>query len=568
MCGIAGFLDYSGNTGKKDLIKITDVLNYRGPDDSGYEFWSTESVNVGLGHRRLSIIDLSQLGHQPMHFENLVIAFNGEVYNFLEIKSELEKEGYSFKSTTDTEVILKAFHKWGIEAVNQFNGMFAIALYDKSLEVLYLIRDRMGIKPLFYYYDGKNLVFASELKAIMEYPFFEKRIDYDALNIFLYHGYIPAPYSIFESVYKLEPGNYLVFKNGEIMLREYWNLEEKFRNKSVDDNISKEEIIDKLDEIITSSVKYRMISDVPLGAFLSGGYDSSIVTAIMQKISSNPINSFTIGFNEKQYNEANYAKEVANHLGTKHYELYLPIKNVEELIKDIPLYYDEPFADSSQLPTLLVSKLAKQNVTVVLSGDGGDEMFCGYNNYDIIVRRKKYKSLSKILRSLNNTVYIEGFLSKFKTRLNRLLYLDNDVNILNSSYLISKYYLNGLVKNSTYEYCNRYFELARHIPNIQEAGMLQDMLLYLPNDILTKVDRATMSVSLEGRVPLLDYRLVEYSLTIPHELKYCNGEKKYILKQLAYRYIPEKLLNRTKMGFGVPVFEWLHKDLTYLLDEY
>jgi len=569
MCGIAGFCDFTKKSDKQTLIKMTDVIHHRGPDDSGYSFYENEYANIGLGHRRLSILDLSTHGHQPMEFEHLEIVYNGEVYNFKEIQKELIKENYNFHSDSDTEVILKAYHKWGIKVVDRFNGMFAIAIFDKSKDKLLFIRDRMGKKPLYYFWNYDTFLFASELKSFMQNKLFEKEINKDALNMFLFHGYISAPHTIFENTYKLEPGKYLEFdlKTKQIDIQTYWSIENSFKNKNIIID-SEKNIIKDFDKLLTQAVEYRMISDVPIGSFLSGGYDSSLVSAIMQKLSKNPIDTFTIGFNEKEFNEANYAKEVASHLGSNHHELYPPIKDSEELIFDIPKYYDEPFADSSQIPTMIVSKLTKENITVVLSGDGGDELFCGYGRYETILNYQKYKPMGKLLNSFDTLVNIDAISSKIDRKLVKLKYLNNDNNIINYAYLYSQYYLNGLIKSKNHTLEKKYFDILKLSNNIQEKHMLQDMITYLPDDILVKVDRASMAYSIESRTPLLDYNIIEYSMNVPHELKYKNGEKKYLLKELTHRYLPKHIMERPKKGFGIPIYKWLHTDLNYLVVKY
>jgi asparagine synthase (glutamine-hydrolysing) len=568
MCGITGFLDFNKRADRDDLVKITGLVNHRGPDDTGYFFQDHENFNIGLGHKRLSILDLSSLGHQPMRHENLSIVYNGEIYNFKEIREQLVKEGYSFTSGTDTEVILKAFHRWNLEALQHFNGMFAIALYDHGSSELYLIRDRIGVKPLYYYYKDSTLVFASELKSIINYPGFEKELDLEALNMYLYHGYITSPYCIFRNVAKLEPGTYIKATESSIEKNNYWDLKEKFEKREVREGLSEEKAVKELDELVTSSVGYRMISDAPIGAFLSGGYDSSLVSAVMQKISNAPIKTFTIGFNSKDFNEAGHAKEVAKHLKTDHHELYLPVSKISDIVEKIPQFYDEPFADSSQLPMMLVSEFARKDVTVILSGDGGDELFCGYSNYDRDSFYEKYSGISSVLNSLNERIPLEPIARSIHHKFDKYFHLNNRINIINLGYIRSKPYLNGLVKDFPYTLNDKYFITAGLSDNIQEAHMLQDMLTYLPDDIMVKVDRATMSASLEGREPLLDYRLFEFAFNIPHKLK-CNGpDKKYLLKKLAHKYIPEKLLNRPKKGFAVPINEWLKGDVSFLTKKY
>ena len=569
MCGIAGFCDFTKKSTKKNLTSMTDVIDYRGPDDSGYSFYEESSYHIGLGHRRLSIMDLSKHGHQPMSYNQYEIIYNGEVYNFKEIRETLLLEGYNFGSESDTEVILKAYDKWGVDAVDRFIGMFSIAIYDKKEERITLIRDRIGKKPLYYTLNDRYFLFASELKSFMEYPYFNKEIDTHALNLFLYHGYIIAPYSIFKETYKLEAGRYLEFdlKSRTIDIHTYWSIEEIFKERQIfhsDENT----IIDGLEEVITSAVNYRMISDVPIGSFLSGGYDSTLISALMQQLSTKPIDTFTIGFNEEKFNEAEHAKEVATYLKTNHHELYLPIKDASDLIADIPKYYDEPFADSSQIPTMLVSKLAKEKVTVTLSGDGGDELFCGYSRYDTAKNYQKHKQISRLYRTVNKILPLDRLALNLNPKLIKLNYLNSDDNIINHKYLLATYYLKGLVKESPYQIDKRYFNILKLSDNIQEKYMLQDMVTYLPENILTKVDRASMAYSLESRTPILDHRVIEYSMRVPHRLKYKNGDKKYLLKSLTHRYVPKKIMDRPKQGFGVPIHEWLHNDMSYMIEQY
>jgi len=569
MCGITGFCDFSKKSKRNTLIAMTDILHHRGPDDSGYSFYNNESYNLGLGHRRLSILDLSKHGHQPIEYKQYEMVYNGEVYNFKEIRQELEKYGYEFESDSDTEVILKAYDKWGIKTVDKFNGMFAIAIYDKEKQKITLIRDRIGKKPLYYSSHNGYFIFASELKSLMLYPDFKKEIDKNSLNLFLFYGYITAPHTIFKETHKLEAGKYLEFdlKSKEVHIYTYWSIADSFSNRTLLQD-SESQILQGLDKVLTSSVNYRMISDVPVGAFLSGGYDSSLISSIMQKLSDKPIDTFTIGFNEKSFNEANYAKEVATYLGTNHHELYLPIDEASQLIADIPKYYDEPFADSSQIPTMLVSKFAKESVTVTLSGDGGDELFCGYNRYDTALNYQRHKKISRIYRAFDKLLNMDKLVSKFNQKLMKLGYLNSNENIINYKYLSSSFYLKNLIKDSSYTIEKRYFDILKYSTNIQEQYMLQDMVNYLPENILVKVDRASMAYSLESRTPILDYHVMEYSMNIPHALKYKNGDKKYLLKELTHQYLPKKMMDRTKQGFGVPIHEWLRSDMSYLLDKY
>jgi asparagine synthase (glutamine-hydrolysing) len=568
MCGIAGFIHYKKTLNEDDLKKMVNTINYRGPDDDGYYLSGYNDFQVGMGFRRLAILDLSNGGHQPMFFMNLVVTLNGEIYNFKEIREDLKKHGYSFVSHSDTEVVIKAFHLWGIKMVELFIGMFAIAIYDNETHELYLVRDRIGIKPLYYYFTGNDLVYASELKPIFAYPFFSKKLNYESLSKYLYHGYITGTDSIFKNVCKLEPGSYLKLSNGKPEITKYWNLPELYiKNRSEKIN-SEEECLTLLDDLLTSSIGYRMISDVPIGSFLSGGFDSSLTTAVMQKLSDQPINTFTIGFDDIRFNEAENAKAISGYLGTHHHELTLPIGKAKELIEELPTFYDEPFGDSSALPTILVSRLAKKNATVILSGDGGDELFCGYNNYEFAKKMSKFMALGKVLNIFPERLDIAKILFGINRRFGRYPYLNSNINIININYILSKYSLAGIFLDKQYTLDKKYFNLANVTEEIQELYMLNDMVTYLPDDILTKVDRASMSVSLEARVPILDHRIVEFSFKVPHHLKYNNGTQKYLLKTLAYKYIPETLLDRPKQGFAVPVFKWLKSDLHYLIDMY
>ena len=562
MCGICGFVTQNRIT-EEQLRCMNDTMYHRGPDDHGEELYSAaDGYTVGLAQRRLSIIDLSPLGHQPMHSKDkrLSVVFNGEIYNFLELKEELRD--YEFASNSDTEVIIASYLKWGISCVDKFNGMFAIAIYDRESGEVYLVRDRIGKKPLYYWLDGSNLVFASELKPIMACPGFEKNIDTTVLGRFLYHQYINAPETIFENVYKLEPGAVLAFKSGQVKTWKYWDIKEVYQQKKAEPVKDYAQAKEELKELLNRSVRMRMISDVPLGAFLSGGYDSSLITAIAQSQSEQPIKTYSIGFNEEKYNEAKFAKEVANHLGTNHTELYISEKEMFDLVDSIPQYYDEPFADSSQIPTMLVSELARRDVTVALSGDGGDEFFCGYNVYDKVGQAQKLDALGGFVYGVCNLPGFKqaGMLDKmpFKVRIiakNRNK--ETKTQFGSDSYLLTA---DKMVKSDilSIEYP---IESGYREKNWQERRMLLDMDTYLPGDILCKVDRAAMKYSLESRCPILDKDVMEYSYRLPHEFKYGGQVKKRILKDIAYDYIPKELLDRPKVGFGVPLDKWLRGPL-------
>ena len=562
MCGICGFVSKQNIT-LEQLKKMNDTMYHRGPDDSGEEIFPMKNgYQMGMGQRRLSIMDLSPLGHQPMHSEDkrISVVFNGEIYNFSELREELK--GYPFHSACDTEVIIAAYLKWGIECVHRFNGMFAICLYDRETEDVYLVRDRIGKKPLYYEVESGNLIFASELKPLMAREGFRKNIRTEVLSRFLFQQYINAPDSIFENVYKLEPGSILKFHYGETKTWKYWDIKEVYRkmqeNPVTNYAIAKAE----LKELLKKAVSSRMIADVPLGAFLSGGYDSSLMTAMAQEHSSEPVKTFSIGFNEERYNEAGYAKEVANYLGTKHTELYIDEKEMFDLVDSIPEYYDEPFADSSQIPSMLVSKLARQDVTVALSGDGGDEFFCGYNIYENVHQAQMLDMLGGLTHGICNLPILkQAGLEKrlpFRVRViagNRNKETKTQFGASNYIIRANKMVLGGGVS------CHYPIESAYGVSNWQIRRMLLDMDTYLPGDILCKVDRASMKYSLEARCPILDKDVMEYSFRMSHNLKYEKGNKKRILKDIAYDYIPKELLDRPKVGFGVPLDKWLRGPL-------
>ena len=562
MCGICGFIS-KRVISIEQLKRMNDTMYHRGPNDSGEEIFELKKgYTLGLAQRRLSILDLSPLGHQPMHSGNgrISIVYNGEIYNFNDIKKELSD--YTFKSTCDTEVIIAAYLKWGISCISKFNGMFAIALFDRENDTLYLVSDRLGKKPLYYWLDGDNIVFASECKPIMEAPGFEFDIDKNVIGAYLYHQYINAPQSIFSNVFKLQPATILKYKNGKIDLEKYWDVAEKYQSNKKENVVSYTEAKSELKNLLLDATQKRMISDVPLGTFLSGGYDSSLVTALAQSISDKPMKTFCIGFNSPQFNEAEYAKQVADYLGTDHTELYIDGKDMLELVESIPHYYDEPFADSSQIPSMLVSKLAKEKVTVALSGDGGDELFCGYNIYTSMPKAQKLDALGALTYEVSRVpeLFNLDVLYKMPYRV-RTIALNRDKNtktqfgIEGYQYVIDQL----LLQEGTANF--KYSEQKYKEKNWQIRRMLLDQDTYLPGDILCKVDRASMKYSLETRCPILDYRVVECSYRLPQNFKYKNGDKKHILKDIAYDYIPQQFLDRPKVGFAVPLDEWLRGPL-------
>ncbi len=562
MCGICGFVSKQ-EMSLEMLRKMNDTMYHRGPDDSGEEiFQMKHGYRIGLAQRRLSILDLSSLGHQPMHSvdKRVSVIYNGEIYNFREIKEELTD--YPFISACDTEVIIAAYLKWGIECVKRFNGMFAICLYDRETEEVFLVRDRIGKKPLYYEIDDSNLIFASEIKPLMEREGFSKKIKTEILSRYLFQQYINAPDSIFEKVYKLEPGSILRFCYGEVKTWKYWDVKEvyhKMQEMPVNDYQQAKE---ELKQLLNKAVASRMISDVPLGTFLSGGYDSSLITAIAQANAKEPVKTFSIGFHEERYNEALYAKEVAGYLGTNHTELYVDEKQMYEMVENLSQYYDEPFADSSQIPSMLVAKLAKKDVTVALSGDGGDEFFCGYNIYKNILQAQKLDVPGRMIHDICNLpgfkqIGLENKLP-FKVRV-----IASNRNNETKTQLSASNYLDCVHKMVLGEglSCNYPMESIYHVDSWQVRRMLLDMDTYLPGDILCKVDRASMKYSLETRCPILDKDVMEYSFRIRHDFKYDKENKKRILKDIAYDYIPRELLDRPKVGFAVPLDKWLRGPL-------
>lgn len=557
---------------REQLLAMNDTMTHRGPDDSdGIVFDGGNGYSVGMAQRRLSIQDLSALGHQPMTScdSRLTIVYNGEIYNFQELRKELDIN-YPFKSRCDTEVILAAYLSWGIEGMlERINGMFAFCIYDRETDTAYFARDRIGKKPLYYWYEDGNLVFASELKPIMRCPGFDKRINQNVLTRYMFQQCINAPDTIFENVYKLEPGMIMEFCSGELKKRKYWDVAAVYQEQSKQKTPSYEEAKDELKNILVHSVAQRMIADVPYGTFLSGGYDSSLVTAIAQSISETPIKTFCIGFNEPKFNEAIYAKEVARYLGTDHTEIYLDEEDMLKMVNKIPEYYDEPFADSSQIATMMVSRLARQEVTVALSGDGGDEFFCGYNIYPRVEQAQRLDALGGLVYQVASMSPMKklGLMDKlpFKVKV-----VAKNRNKLTKTQIGGDSYIDAIRKllpnmglNPKYDIEDKY-----SVKDWKLKRMLLDMDTYLPGDILCKVDRASMMYSLEARCPILDKEVMEYSFRLPMEYKYHNGNKKRILKDIAYDFIPKELLERPKVGFGVPLDKWLRNPLSERLIEY
>lgn len=569
MCGIAGYYSFDDSLSKTELKQMTDAIKHRGPDADGFFIQD----QVGLGHRRLSIIDLREVANQPMTSfnERYVIIYNGEVYNFKELSNQVRvnNDEFYYKTNSDTEVILEAFAKWGVDFVNRLNGMFAIAIYDKIDKHLFLYRDRIGIKPIFYYWDGTNFMFASEMKALSSLSSVKNKltINKEAIDHYLHLGYIPAPLTIYNEIKKFPAGHKLHINKDIFNLEPYWTLEDKIEFDTFDNY---PEAKKKLKYLIESSVKYRMISDVPFGTFLSGGIDSSLVSAVAQANSNKPINTFSLGFKDSPKNESEYASSIAKHIGSIHHEMMVTTKEAQDLVGSIVSSYDEPYADSSAIPTMLVSRLAKQNVTMTLSGDGGDELFLGYGMYNWARRFD-----SKMFAYYQNPAKFafSKMKPKFK-RISMLLDSENDAHLKShifsqEQYLFSKKEINKLLVSNHHSIANLQedFNLRRDL-SAMEGQAFFDLKYYLPDDLLVKVDRASMKYSLETRVPLLDYRIIEFALNLPEKFKYQKGVSKYILKEILYEYIPKSFFDRPKWGFGIPLDNWLKTDLSYLINDY
>ena len=591
MCGIAGFIDSAGGLGRSELAAIAgrmaDTLAHRGPDDVGV--WVDPIPGVAFGHRRLAIIDLSPTGHQPMTSAcgRYVLVFNGEIYNFRELREKLESLGHCFHGTSDTEVVLASIGEWGLErAIPKFNGMFALALWDRSERRLSLARDRAGEKPLYYCRCGSAFLFASELKALRAYPGFSPEMDRAALALFIRSAYVPSPYSIYKDVQKLPAATFASVTPGRDddwgSPVSYWSAREVCERGMAEPFCGDpESAVDELDRLLRDAIRLRMIADVPLGAFLSGGVDSSLVVAIMQALSTLPVRTFTIGFREAKYNEADKARLVARHLGTEHVELYVGPRQLLDVIPRLPSLYDEPFADSSQIPTYLVSTLARHQVTVALTGDAGDELFAGYNSYRIgrvlwsTARKLPLAWRTRLANALTATPVgaldlAFGWMRPWHARFGRNGSTGDKLRKLAPALL---------AEHPEQMYC----ALAAHwrhpgamviggepvaspiahpecwanLPDVTHRMMYLDFLAYLPDDILVKVDRASMGVGLETRIPLLDHRVVEFAWRLPLSFKVRNGESKWILRKLLYRYVPRPLVDRPKSGFSVPIGQWL-----------
>ena len=582
MCGIAGYWDKNGADAAV-IEKMTLRLRHRGPDDAG--IWLSDAGDLALGHQRLSIIDLTQAGHQPMISPcgRFTLIYNGEIYNHLDLRAELQDAGghFDWRGHSDTETLLAALRHWGVpKSLERLNGMFAFALWDQAEGTLFLARDRMGEKPVYYGYSDGIFLFGSELKSLTAHPDWKPEIDRNALTLFLRHNYVPAPWSIYQGIRKLPPAHYVtVRESGQVVSepRCYWDLSQVAGHAQVAATATPDDFADELDGLLRDAVVRRMEADVPLGAFLSGGVDSTTVVALMQAQSARPIKTFTIGFQEEKYNEAPIANAVAKHLGTDHTELYVTPEQALTVIPQLPAIWDEPFSDSSQIPTLLISKLVRQHVKVSLSGDGGDELFFGYDRYIRGYRlwqklRLLPAPLRRVLGSLTGVVpgaTLEALGRLLPERLrvphlaDRLPKLAEVItaNSFESYYeqLLSHWKDPAAVVRGGVEPITLFKSPERLpvLPGPREQMMYLDCLAYLPDDILTKVDRASMAVSLEARVPLLDHRVVELAWKVPMSLKYRDGQGKWLLRKVLHRYVPPELVDRPKMGFSVPIEQWL-----------
>lgn len=593
MCGLAGFLDSNGGSPSNVSVLLSDMgaaIEHRGPDDSGV--WYDVDTGVGLVHRRLSILDLSPAGHQPMYANSgrYVLAFNGEIYNHLLLRNELQlnQADIPWRGHSDTETLLAGFDAWGIElTLKKAIGMFAMAIWDRQARILTLVRDRLGEKPLYYGWQQGVFLFGSELRALQQHPAFNADIDRNSLALMMRHNCVPAPYSIFSGISKLEPGSLLEVSLAKPNAKPYfyWSANsciQQTKMSALSGNTS--EVINQLESLLLDAIGQQMMADVPLGAFLSGGVDSSTIVALMQAQSNRPVKTFTIGFNEAGYNEAEHAKQVAKHLGTAHTELYVSAQQALDVIPRLSTLYDEPFSDSSQIPTFLVAQLAKQQVTVSLSGDAGDELFCGYNRY--IAANTLWKQLSLLpvsIRRLLGTGLLGISPSSWDAIAKPLARLFPNKAVRNVGDKIHK----GAGVLTSKDVSELYMSFVSHwsqpealvigavepitvitdktrrpaAENSIESMMALDMLSYLPDDILTKVDRAAMGVSLETRVPFLDHRVVEFAWRLPLEYKLREGQSKWALRQVLYKYVPKELIERPKMGFGVPIDVWLRGPL-------
>jgi asparagine synthase (glutamine-hydrolysing) len=595
VCGIAGFVDFAGQGSLDSLrrtgLSMASTLRHRGPDDEGV--WVDPDARAVLAHRRLSVIDLSEAGHQPMASASgrWMLSYNGEIYNFRSLREELQRRGHSFRGHSDTEVLLSAVEQWGIRgALERCNGMFSLALWDRREQLLTLARDRLGEKPLYYGRAGSVFLFGSELKALRAHPAFDAPIDRGSIALFLRYSYVPTPLSIYAGIHKLGPGEMLVLDcaspDSSARVETYWSLQTAARRGAATafPERASGEVVDELDALLTDAVGMRMEADMPVGAFLSGGIDSSVIVALMQKQSSRPVRTFSIGFEEDIYDEARFAREVARHLGTDHTELYVQATAALENLPRIAEIYDEPFADPSQLPTMLLCAMAGEHVTVSLSGDAGDELFAGYRRYAWAERAwrsvgwlpaggrrlvgrglsrptpEQWTAVGERLRPVTGDAINARFGDRVAKLANLISLSDRDAMYRD---LMSQWKDPASLVLGASEPPTAFTDIQR-VPVVDgdlERMLYLDTLTYLPDDILVKLDRASMAASLEARVPLLDHRVVEFAWRVPDSMKICDGVSKWPLRQVLDRYVPHELIDRPKQGFGIPLGEWLRGPL-------
>lgn len=566
MCGIAGFV--SRKFTEEQLKRMTNCLRHRGPDAEGFLYEPAEGL--GLGHRRLSVIDLSEAANNPMwsHNGRYAIIFNGEIYNYQEIAA---KYGIRQKTTSDTEIILEAFDRFGIDCLQDFNGMFAFAIWDTLEKTLYLVRDRFGVKPLVYYWDGKDFAFASQLSALLQLPI-DKKININAVQDYLFLEYIPAPATIFENIHKLQNGSYIVIRQGRVEIRNYYDLHEKIQQRPLPAR-GDGEVAEEFKALLASSVKYRQISDVPIGAFLSGGTDSSLICALFQQQNETPVNTFTIGFDVPGFDESKKAAAVASILKTNHAEFHLAVKDSVSIVERLVDVYDEPFAVPSAIPSYLVCHEARKLVTVAMSGDGGDELFMGYGHYSLY---RKMKAIHRFDAGIGRRVLatlLDNMSVKYQrgARIARVPAKDLLIHLWSEEQYMFTEKEVGLLLQRKYENHSArdtWRKIDKMCMHDFEKISLFDIQLYLSHNLLYKMDAASMANSLEVRLPYLDYRLVEYSFNLPLRFKIRNGTQKYLMKEILRKYLPDDLVFRRKWGFPAPVGDWLYKDLSYLIDKW
>lgn len=561
MCGIAGFIDTQGDNPGQLIDAMCKIIRHRGPDDQGVWIGDEADHGIALGMRRLSIIDVSG-GHQPIFNEDhsIVIVFNGEIYNYQELRQTLQARGHTFETNCDTEAIVHAYEEFGDECVTQLRGMFAFALWDKKRQRLFAARDRFGKKPLSYYWDGQRLFFGSEIKSILQAGI-PREVNRTAIDEYLVYGYVLAPNTLFNNVMKLPPAHVLTYERGLLHTKRYWNL--PFENTCHDDEAT---AIERTRALLEDAVRVRLMSEVPLGAFLSGGVDSSVVVGLMSQAMSQPVKTFSIGFEEEEFTELPYARQVAKHFGTEHHE-FLVKSDLISVLPELVWEYDEPFADSSMLPTYYVSKLAREHVTVVLTGDGGDEIFGGYDHYEREYNISRISPLMRYFLAYSSMLIPNGMRGKKRfgnmhrdlaTRCIRLISrFPNDTRPT----MYTQDYFASLKDNDPFA---RHINLFKEVSHLDILTQMQavDVQVYLPDDILVKVDRASMLNSLEARCPLLDHQLAEYVTALDPSLRIHNGTLKYLLKQVAKDFLPADILSRPKQGFGVPIKHWFRGDLT------